>query len=348
MQVTDQTGDGEPETGVMPSPVPGPRQSDNPPVGEPLVVSRRNPEARPPVIRTVSPTAAPTEDRRTSSPSDGTDRESGEQGSGEQGSGGQGSGEQGSGEQGTTVDVVPDRELPVPVLPMAGSTVLVSASGGPVGAAVARELDSRGARVLLLDADPAALLATLDSLPPGHAVPLLCDVGSERDVSSVVEFVVRATRIDAIVHVAVGAEDPDPDDPGPDDTSGLAARDLARQLRSLVLSPIELVDGLGEALVDAAPVVLVRDAGPASVLGRVAPEMVRERIGSRCRVCDVERDDRLSPERFAEVILDLMTLDDVAVEHLVLVGHAAGAAPGTSTVLSDDSSGSGSDGGAGR
>lgn len=343
MQVTEQTGDGEPETGVMPSPVPVPRQSDNPPVGEPLVVSRRNPEARPPVIRTVSPTAAPTEDRRTSSPSDGTDREVGEQGSG-----GQGSGEQGSGEQGTTVDVVPDRELPVPMLAMAGSTVLVSASGGPVGAAVARELDSRGARVLLLDADPAALLATLDSLPPGHAVPLLCDVGSERDISSVVEFVVRATRIDAIVHVAVGAEDPDPDDPGPDDTSGLAARDLARQLRSLVLSPIELVDGLGEALVDAAPVVLVRDAGPASVLGRVAPEMVRERIGSRCRVCDVERDDRLSPERFAEVILDLMTLDDVAVEHLVLVGHAAGAAPGTSTVLSDDSSGSGSDGGAGR
>jgi len=343
MQVTDQTGDGEPETGVMPSPVPVPRQSDNPPVGEPLVVSRRNPEARPPVIRTVSPTAAPTEDRRTSSPSDGTDREVGEQGSG-----GQGSGEQGSGEQGTTVDVVPDRELPVPVLPMAGSTVLVSASGGPVGAAVARELDSRGARLLLLDADPAALLATLDSLPPGHAVPLLCDVGSERDVSSVVEFVVRATRIDAIVHVAVGAEDPDPDDPGPDDTSGLAARDLARQLRSLVLSPIELVDGLGEALVDAAPVVLVRDAGPASVLGRVAPDMVRERIGSRCRVCDVERDDGLSPERFAEVVLDLMTLDDVAVEHLVLVGQAAGAAPGTSTVLSDDSSGSGSDGGAGR
>jgi len=278
MQVTEHDSHHEPEPGATPGTGPGSRPSDTPPVGEPLVVSRRNPSARPPVAPDVVAAGADIPVR--------SDR------------------------------AVEPEQLTQLSPPMAGEVVLVTASGGALGRAIARELDSRGARVLLLDPDPAALVATLDSLPAGHAVPLLCDLALEGAVASVVEFVRRATSIDAIVHVTaevpVAADAAHVD--GPDST------DLTRRLRSRVVAPIELVDGLGDALSDDAPVVLIRDVGSSSVLDRVAPDLVREQLGNRCRVCDVDYDHDLVPGRVAEVLADLLVLDDVAVERLVLVG----------------------------
>lgn len=274
MQVTEHMGDGDPDTGATSSSAPGPRQSDNPPVGEPLVVSRRNPAARPSV-------AAIPDRRATAVPTD-----------------------PGEGDAETAPPEEPDP------LPMSGQVVLVTAAGSDIGAAVARELERRGAGVLLLDGDPTAIIATLDSMPQGRAVPLLCDTASERDLSSVVEFVRRATALDAIVHViARSAETAE---------VSTASSDLERQLQTLVLGPVRMVEELGESLSDAAPLVLVRDPDARSGVERVAPDLVREQVGARCRVWDVEVDTELASDRFAEVLADLLSWDDIDVDRVAL------------------------------
>ncbi len=141
-----------------------PRQSesDRPPVGEPLVVSRRNPAARPAGIDVTSAEVTSVARRPEAGPE-------------------------------------PSSE---PVADMDGRVALVTAAAGDLGGALAAELVERGARVLLVDRDLGGLVDAVDGLAQGRAVPVLCDLGSDDAVEAACEFVTRAATLDVVVHVA--------------------------------------------------------------------------------------------------------------------------------------------------
>ena len=159
MQQTEQ--DPEEVAGTAP-----PRQSDDrPPVGEPLVVSRRNPAARP-----ARPTAS----------IDGPPNEA----------------ERAATAPPAVAEVVDPRSAQLD-----GRVALVTSAAGELGAAFAAELVGRGARVLLVDVDLAGLLDVADALSFGRVVPLRCDLGSDADITAACEFVTRSSTVDLVVHV---------------------------------------------------------------------------------------------------------------------------------------------------
>ena len=84
----------------------------------------------------------------------------------------------------------------------AGAVVVVTGAAGGVGAATARWLTERGARVFALDRRPA---------DPALGVPVEVDVLSEASVDAAVDAVVRAAgRIDGLVAAAGLSEEPTP------------------------------------------------------------------------------------------------------------------------------------------
>lgn len=144
-----------------------PRQSesDRPPVGEPLVVSRRNPAARPAGVEAVDP----------------------------------------AGDSASSIGPDPLTERRPEHRPaLDGLVALVTGAAGELGTALAWELVDRGARVLLVDEDLDDLLDLTDALAFGRAVALRCDLRSESDVSAVCGFVSRAAKVDVVVHVGGG------------------------------------------------------------------------------------------------------------------------------------------------
>jgi hypothetical protein len=247
-----------------------PRQSesDRPPVGEPLVVSRRNPAARP---------AAP-------------DRARG------------GAARRTMGGVAAAPDGAPDRAAPLD-----GRVALVTSAASELGAAMAAALVDRGARVLLVDRDLGALVDAVDDLAWGRAVPVWCDLGSPAAVASACEFVTRAATVDVVVHVGDDPVSSDGERPGLDDRFGTTVR-----------GPLSLVDGLGPALAPAARVLLVDRPVPpdADALDRVAPELVREHlpVAEDVFVARAACAPALSPERFADAVLDLLARDDVVLQ----------------------------------
>lgn len=256
-----------------------PRQSDRPPVGEPLVVSRRNPDVRP-ATRPV---------RREPRP---------------------------EGELGAAGDDADVGEL-------VGRVALVTAAAGDVGSALVRALVERGARVLGVDADLAALVAVLDaSGARDGVVPLRCDLAEPDDVDSVCEFVTRSTVVDVVFHVADeravrGADEVDR---------------LDRLLGSEVRGPAALVSGIVSAAVADTRIVLVdRVTGspedePAPPDGSAARELVRRHLAGldRARVSTASCGPGIRPEAFASSLVGLVAVDDVPLERLVLAERSHG------------------------
>lgn len=140
-----------------------PRQSDDrPPVGEPLVVSRRNPAARP------AGKAAPVDAHVN-----------------------------GAGRASTVAAPAVDPRS----VQLAGRVAVVTSAAGELGSALAAELVGRGARVMLVDDDLVGLLEVADSLSFGRVVPVRCDLGSDDDVTAACAFVSGSTTVDLVVHV---------------------------------------------------------------------------------------------------------------------------------------------------
>ncbi|UDY34675.1 SDR family NAD(P)-dependent oxidoreductase [Dermatobacter hominis] len=146
-----------------------PRQSesDRPPVGEPLVVSRRNPAARPAGAdgAAAEPAAAPA----------------------------------------ARTDDAPDASA-ARRAELDGRVALVTAAAGELGGALAAALVDRGARVLLVDHDLGGLVDAVDALAHGRAVPVWCDLTSDAAVASACEFVARSATVDVVVHVGEAAQ----------------------------------------------------------------------------------------------------------------------------------------------
>lgn len=87
---------------------------------------------------------------------------------------------------------------------VAGKLVVITGGGGPLGAALARELGERGANIALIGHDSDELDQVLDSLDPGtRALTLRCDLASESDVDRAVEFLEHLDRpVDFLIHGA--------------------------------------------------------------------------------------------------------------------------------------------------
>lgn len=289
VDVMHETDDDVPE----PDLVPAPGEIDHPPVGEPLVVSRRNPDAR--------PTA-----RADARSSGGVGKVGQERG---------GSGSDSEVPNGWDGDVEP---AAAPELD--GVVALVTAATGDLGGAVAGELLGRGANVLLVDDDLSALASVAGVSDSGSwAVPLRCDVGSSSQVESVCEFVARSVTVDLVVHVA----------PAVGSSAGGPLDELDRRYRSEVRAPVELVAGLAGSLAADARVVVVDEVGglddpdgggvlphSGSVPHGVAVEHLWG-MGVR-RSSRVTRGPRMSVSHFAAALVDLVGVAGVPFDRVVM------------------------------
>jgi NAD(P)-dependent dehydrogenase (short-subunit alcohol dehydrogenase family) len=86
---------------------------------------------------------------------------------------------------------------------LAGRSVIVTGASGGIGSAVTRIVAARGARVTLVDRDPAKLDALRQELGGGEAQSLALDVTSEADMARMAEGALqRFGAIDALVHAA--------------------------------------------------------------------------------------------------------------------------------------------------
>lgn len=253
-----------------------PRQSDRPPVGEPLVVSRRNPQALPTIP-----------DRRHD-----------------------------AADAAAAAEPVEPVEVSVPVEPgeLDGRVALVTHATGTLGSALVGDLVSRGAGVLLLDADLSSLNAAVEDLGEGaRAVPLRCDLSSQTDVASVCDFVTRAVTVDLVMHVA-GLSVGDVDDP--------VVR-FDRLVRSEIRGPVELVEGIAGSLGENASVVVVDSVEESEQLSdgarRAVRDLVRDRLSGTVgvRFADASCGPGVEPGVFAGALVDLMR-DDVPLGRIVL------------------------------
>ncbi len=307
MQQTEQ--DPEDVTGAA-----VPRQSDDrPPVGEPLVVSRRNPLARP--ARAGAPTSAATS-----------------------------SDERGPKATPAVAAVVDQRSVQLD-----GQVAVVTSAAGELGAAFAAELVGRGARVMLVDVDLAGLLDVADTLSFGRVVPLRCDLGSDADVVAACDFVSRAGPVNLVVHVDESGDGSAGRSAG--DGSGGAAdgaaggRGLAGlddRFRSAVRGPVALFESLAGSFGPSPLVVLVQDsaAGSADALAGAATSVVRDHLPSvdGMRATSAARGQDLGADAFAAAVLDLVLRSDALLEHVALVG-AAESAPVRALDADDERSG---------
>lgn len=87
---------------------------------------------------------------------------------------------------------------------LAGRLAVITGGAGLLGAAMAAELGARGADICLMGHDADELRHTLDQLGPGvRSLMLRCDLATEAEVLSAVEFVDRIDRpVDLLVHAA--------------------------------------------------------------------------------------------------------------------------------------------------
>jgi len=95
---------------------------------------------------------------------------------------------------------------------------VVTGAGGVVGAAVAQRFAEEGARIVLVDADEAALARVHETLrrPAESVDSLAADLSSESEVTSLVtRALARFGRIDILVNAMGMAEEPPWDEPGP-------------------------------------------------------------------------------------------------------------------------------------
>ncbi len=99
----------------------------------------------------------------------------------------------------TATVAAPDRSRP-----LAGKLAVVTGASGLLGAAMAAELGARGADVCLMGQDADELRRTIASLGAEvRSLMLRCDLATESEVRSAVEFVERMDRpVDLLVHAA--------------------------------------------------------------------------------------------------------------------------------------------------
>jgi len=306
MQQTEQ--DPEDVTGAA-----VPRQSDDrPPVGEPLVVSRRNPLARP--ARAGAPTSAATS-----------------------------SDERGPKATPAVAAVVDQRSVQLD-----GQVAVVTSAAGELGAAFAAELVGRGARVMLVDVDLAGLLDVADTLSFGRVVPLRCDLGSDADVVAACDFVSRAGPVNLVVHVDESAGRSAGDGAG-DGSAGDAGQGLAGlddRFRSAVRGPVALFESMAGSFGPSPLVVLAQNSADASAdaLAGAATAVVRDHMPAVAgmRVTSAAYGQDFGADAFASAVLDLVLRSDALLEHVALVG-APESVPVRALDADDERSGVGSE-----
>jgi NAD(P)-dependent dehydrogenase (short-subunit alcohol dehydrogenase family) len=91
------------------------------------------------------------------------------------------------------------------MIPLSDKVVLVTGGGRGLGASICRALSHDGARVGVLDVDPASAQRQASEMRRGNgrALPLACDVGDETQVRAAIDQVVgHFGRIDALVNNA--------------------------------------------------------------------------------------------------------------------------------------------------
>lgn len=91
-----------------------------------------------------------------------------------------------------------------PILPCAGQLVVITGATGELGRNIAQTFAGLGADLMLIGRDIGELIATVDDLDhPERAGVLACDLVSDSDVSSAVEFLVSAERpVSVLIHAA--------------------------------------------------------------------------------------------------------------------------------------------------
>ncbi len=262
-----------------------PRQSesDRPPVGEPLVVSRRNPAARPAGAEPVDPPAA--------GPAVG-DAE--------------------------LPDELPDARQ----LDLDGRVALLTGATRELGTALAWELVDRGARVLLVDDDLAELLDLADALSLGRAVPVRCDLRSESDVSAACDFVGRSAIVDLVVHVADDlAGDVTADDEEPSDVTAEVDDRYRTRIRGPLTLVAGLSSALGPTLkvllVERGGEHDALSAAAPAVLREQLPTVAGTQVATA--TCGVDLDAAV----FARAVVDLLAGDDHELDALQLSGPRA-------------------------
>ncbi len=255
-----------------------PRQSDRPPVGVPLVSSRRNPDGQPA--------------RAVDDPTTGAERRA---------------------EVGFD-DAVPVE----PGAFVGRVALVTSATGVLAGALVAELLARGARVLLVDDDLQLLLTAVDELEAWDRAVPLRCDLASSDDVGALCRFVVAATTVDVIVHVSAAAasgegvasgEGDDRAVRGLDRQLGERIRGPAELVDGLASS---LPPGARMVVVEPWPVPLGSRSTPEDLL----VDHLCGSHGLRPGRATCGRG--VAPELFAATLLDLVGADDVPFDRLVL------------------------------